>query len=380
MAPRRHRPRPSLPPRPDIVLLISVAVLVALGIVELASTSSAKVSFNGLPISLLFRKHITRVLAGCLGLLVAAKTDPERWQRYAKWMLIISFLLLLPPALRRLGVDLHLVCDEKNGAYRALCFGSFSFMPGEFVKVSFILWLAHFLSIHQRKPLKGKTFVIPLGMLGLAVLLLLFQPSFSTSLGLATVALLLLFIAGVRKVALFGIVLSGLLVMTLLTMGSEYRSKRVNGYGLPWKLDPMSLPYHPRESLIGLGHGWLIGAGIGQGRQKYGFLPEIHTDYPLAVVGEEMGFLGTSLVVLLFGVILYRGGRIALASSDRFRFLLAAGLTLNITIFAMINAGVTTALVPTTGQSLPFLSYGGAATMVNLVSIGMLDSVHRSNP
>jgi cell division protein FtsW len=158
-----------------------------------------------------------------------------------------------------------------------------------------------------------------------------------------------------------------------------YRSQRIRDYQPPWTCEPRSLSYHDRESLIALGVGGVSGRGIGQGHQAYGFLPEMHTDYPLASVGEELGFLGTAAVVLLFGVIFVRGMRIAVRSEDRFRSALAAGLTISLSLFAWINAGVTTTLLPTTGQTMPFLSYVGVGTVVSLTSVGILDAIHRSN-
>jgi len=376
---RRKRISPSRPPRSDFVLILAAGALVTMGIVELASITSAKVSLDGIPTSMIFRNHLVRVVAGCIAFYAGTRISPSLWATWSKPLLIVSLTLLFLPGLNRLGIHPPFVCNETNGAYRSLCIGTFSFMPGELFKLPLILWIARFLTSGRLKSEGYMATITPLIVLSAAVTALLLQPSFSTSIGLSIVAICILFLAGVKRLPVAFIVFMCVLAGGFIFGQSGYRNVRLREHSFSLSVDPRELPYHPRQSIIGLGCGGMWGAGLGQGRQPYGFLPEIHSDYPLSAIGEEMGFAGTSIVILFFCLILFRGFAIARNSMDSFSFLVACGLTLNITVFGLINVGVATAVLPPTGQVLPFVSYGGASTMTNLLSVGILDSIHRSN-
>lgn len=377
--PRRKRISPSRPPRSDLILIIAVGSLVTIGIVELASITSAKVSLDGIPTSMIFRNHLVRVFAGCLVFLAGTRITPTFWACWSKPLLFISLALVILPGLSRFGIHIPFVCKETNGAYRSLTIGPLSVMPGELFKLPLILWIARFLTSGRMNHAGYMSTVIPLVVLGIAVTALLLQPSFSTSVGISIVAVSMLFLGGVKRLPIAFLVFLCVLVAGLIFGQNGYRTIRLKEHSFTLSVDPRELSYHPRQSIIGLGCGGLWGAGLGQGRQPYGFLPEIHSDYPLAAIGEEMGFVGTAAVVIFFFLILHRGFSIARHSFDSFSFLVACGLTLNITVFGLINIGVATAILPPTGQVLPFISYGGASTMTNLLSVGILDSIHRNN-
>ncbi len=374
----RRRLSPSQPRRPDVVLLGAAGLLIVLGALELQSTGAVKAAVFGSRASLLSR-HLFRLSMGFFVFMIAAMKDPLSWRKYSKGLLLGSLMLLIPLVLSRIGLDLGTLCPERNGANRALSLGSISISPGEALKLTFVLWLANFLSLETIDATGVKARWIPIGVLGVATGLLLILPSFSTAAGLIILTTGILFLAGVPSAKLVKMVGVGLVTLSIALPLSGYRLQRFADYQAPWTCIPDEHSYHARQSLIALGSGGLYGRGIGNGIHAYGFLPEIHTDYPMAAVGAETGLLGSSIVVILFALVLFRGMKIAIDALDKFRFLLASGLTLSLTLFALVNAGVTTTLLPATGQTMPFLSYGGVSTVVSLFSIGVLDAIHRSS-
>ena len=200
-----------------------------------------------------------------------------------------------------------------------------------------------------------------------------------SSLVMVSILLGLLFLGGARLSHLSGLVLSLLPLVYVLIMQSGYRRRRLMSFLDPWE-DPTNAGFQLTQSFVALGNGGLAGVGLGEGRQKLFFLPEAHADFVLALVGEELGFLGTGLLMVLFAILLVRGFRIAGRAPDAFGRHLASGVTLLIGIQVLINAGVVSGLLPTKGLTLPLVSYGGSSLLVSLIAIGILLSVSRADP
>jgi cell division protein FtsW len=204
--------------------------------------------------------------------------------------------------------------------------------------------------------------------------LLLWEPDFGTTVVLGCVTFALLFVAGARLTYLFALIGAAAPVVAFLVWHSRYRLQRVMTFLDPWK-DPQGHGYQTVESLLGFGAGGSFGVGLGESHQKLFFLPAAHTDFILSIVGEELGFAGVAAVLLLFGVLVWRGIKAAHAAPDAFGCWLALGLTLLISLEALVNAGMALALLPTKGMALPFLSYGMTSVIASCLAAGILLSI-----
>jgi cell division protein FtsW len=259
-----------------------------------------------------------------------------------------------------------------NGTHRWIVLPFFQLQPSELAKPAVVLFLASFLAKKEDRINDLTTTLLPLGLV-LAVVagLVLLEPDFGTATTIILVAAGMVFAAGIslRRLALFSIALVPAAVA--LAFGAAYRRDRLFTFLNP-EADPLGKGFQAMQSLIALGTGGLKGLGIGNGRQKLFFLPEPHTDFIFSIIGEELGFLGASLLVLLFAFLVWRGYRVARLSGDRWEFYAALGFTLMIGIQALINVSVAVCLLPTKGLPLPLVSYGGSSLVASLIAVGML--------
>jgi cell division protein FtsW len=259
-----------------------------------------------------------------------------------------------------------------SGALRWIDLVFFSFQPSEVIKFTMILFLAHLLAKREEmiKDFFGGL-VPPLLLVGIVTAIIVLQPDLGTAIAIAGTAFIMLFAAGANLWHLAGIGAIGIGGVVGLTLSSPYRAQRLVAYLNPWK-DPHGIGFHIIQSLLAVGSGGLFGAGLGASRQKFFYLPQQFTDFIYAILCEELGFVGGVGVIVLFIIFAARGYRIALMAEDGFRSLLATGLVSWITLQALINMLVVVGLLPTTGIPLPFISYGGTATVVSLFSVGIL--------
>ncbi|MBI5286193.1 MAG: cell division protein FtsW [Deltaproteobacteria bacterium] len=250
--------------------------------------------------------------------------------------------------------------------------GFFTFQPSEVAKLMLVIYLAYSLS---QKVDRIKTFSI--GFLphiiisGLIILLILKEPDFGTAVVLGGITIFMMYIAGVRFTYLVTLFLITLPFIYLMITQVGYRMNRIMAFLNPWK-DPEGGGFQIVQSLLAFGAGGIWGVGLGEGRQKLLYLPEAHSDFILSVVGEELGLLGVSTILILYLFFLICGIRIALKAGDLFGSYLALGITLLITLQAIVNTGVVMGLLPPKGLALPFISYGGTSLVVNMVGVGIL--------
>jgi len=207
-------------------------------------------------------------------------------------------------------------------------------------------------------------------------LLILKEPDFSTSLIILGISFIMLFIGGTRIIQLFTLGIAAIPVGILILLKEDYRKVRLLSFLDPWR-DPLDSGFHIIQSLLALGSGGISGIGLGESRQKYFYLPDQHTDFIFSIIGEELGFIGTLIVIALFILILWRGFRIAINSVDQFGTLLAAGITAMIAFQSIVNIGVVTKMIPTTGLTLPFISFGGSSLIVTMFCVGILLNISR---
>lgn len=358
-------------PSIDLVLLAAVLALVALGLVMVFSASSiAAGATRGDPAYFLKRQLFGAALGLC-GLVAAVQLGPRRLFALVPFALLLSFALLVLVLVPGIG-------HAAGGARRWIRVAGYSIQPGELAKLALALYLARSMTKKREKVrLFTVGFLPPCLVTGAMVIFVLAEPDFGTCLILASVLCVMLFVAGTRISYLLGAAIVLLPLAWRLVVGSPYRMRRVLAFLDPWS-DRHGVGYQLAESLVGVGSGGVTGLGLGDSRQKLFFLPEAHTDFIFAIVGEELGLMGIATVVALFGVVLWRGLRAALRAKDPWGAYLAVAVTTLIGIQATVNMGVALGLLPTKGLTLPFVSYGGSSLVVLMTAAGVLLSVTTS--
>jgi cell division protein FtsW len=277
-------------------------------------------------------------------------------------LIILNTLLLVIVLIPGIGTKIL-------GARRWLVMGNFSLQPSEFLKISLSIYLASWLE--QKRP------ILPfLIFISLLLILIILEPDLGTGIIIVLTAFLVYFISGAPIKKLFFLSLLGLLLGGLIIFSSAYRRNRILTFLNP-AFDPLGRSYHIRQVLIALGSGGFWGVGLGNSRQKYQYLPEATTDSIFAVIGEECGFLGGSILISLFLLLIFLGFRIAVRAKDRFSRLLACSLTIFLGLQTFINLGAMVSLLPLTGIPLPFISYGGSSLLVSMAAIGILVNISR---
>jgi cell division protein FtsW len=270
-----------------------------------------------------------------------------------------------------------------NGAARRLSWGIFSLQPTDLARLATVIFLAWWLA---RNPPASRGFVhgvlTPLAVVAGVAGLILLQPNLSSAALLGITGFLMVFLAGARLVHLAIPVAAGLAGVAVTLATHPYQMKRIAtfiDFAVHGALDTRGSGWQLDQSLIALGSGGWLGRGIGGGLQKYLFLPEAHTDFIFSILGEELGLAGATMLLAAFALLLWRGMRASAKASEPFPYLLAAGLTLQIGLYALANLAVATGLAPTTGLPLPFVSYGGSALLANLAAAGLLYRVSAGN-
>lgn len=352
----------------DYWLVISIVLLVAIGVVMVYSSSAVFAADRFQDAYYFLKKELVFVgLGGCLAF-VAAKL-PYHWWRYMVYPLLgVSLLFVLlayVPSLRSVAA----------GAARWVQLGPLRFQPSELAKLAVIIFLAYSFEKKGDKMQRFGIGVLPhLFVGGLFMLLILGQRDFGSAFVIGCLLLCLLYTAGVRKVYLLALGLAALPLAYFAVANVAYRRQRILAFLDPWS-DRYGSGFQIIQSLISFHQGGVWGRGLGEGQQKLFYLPEAHTDFIAAVLGEELGLSGMLILLVLFGVFAVRGLRAAWRAPDLFGSYLALGITLLIAWQAMANLAVVMGLLPTKGMVLPFISYGGSSLLVTLLAVGILVNV-----
>jgi cell division protein FtsW len=355
-------------------LLGATLLLLAFGLVNLYSASAFLAQRQELPDTFYVLRQAVGAAAGLLLLVVVART-PYRWWRALAWPMVAAvwfalILMILPWT--------HGIAPEINGARRWLTLGV-TIQPSEFAKLAIIIWTAH-LAVKKQGAFRSLSQGLAPFLLiwGLLLLPVLFQPDLSTAFVIGMLGALTVFAAGAR-IGHFVFLAILLAPLALAQLGSGFRQDRMLAFQ-DMAGHSSAAGYQVHQSLIALGSGGMFGVGFGEGRQKFGFLPEPHNDFIFSMIGEEWGLLGAGFLILLYLVIVVVGFRIARRAPDLFGQLLAMGVTNLIALHAVLHMGVGLGLLPPTGLSLPLVSYGRSNLMVTLIGVGLLMSVARSVP
>lgn len=354
----------------DLPLLAVVLVLLAIGLAMVYSASGIR-ALDALdePRYFLFQQSIW-ALVGLVAMFVAARVDYHRYRPLALPALAISIVLLVAVLIPGVGTSV-------GGATRWIRVSSFAgVQPAELAKLALILYLAFWFS--ARRADMGRTSVtLPfLGIASLIVGLVIAEPDLGTSIVIVAIAFAMYFVAGARVREFAALGLLAVVAVSALAVIQPYRLQRILTFLDPWS-DPRGAGFQTIQSLYGLALGGPFGEGLGAGKEKFGFLPAAYTDSIFAVLGNELGLLGTLTVVVLFLILAFKGIRIALHAPDTAGALLATGITAWLGFQAWLNMAVVASLVPMTGITLPFISYGGSSLCVSLVAVGILLNVGR---
>ncbi|MBM7692362.1 cell division protein FtsW [Peribacillus deserti] len=355
---------------PDFILIIVTLGLLAVGLIMVYSASAiwADYKFND---SFFFAKRqILFAGVGILAMFFIMNVDYWTWRTWSKIILIVCFVLLIAVLIPGVGM-------VRNGSRSWIGVGAFSIQPSEFMKLAMIAFLAKFLSERQKYITSFKSGLLPaLSLVFVAFGFIMLQPDLGTGTVMTGTCIVMIFVSGARISHFSWLGLMGVAGFVGLILSAPYRIKRITSFLDPWQ-DPLGSGFQIIQSLYAIGPGGLFGLGLGQSRQKFFYLPEPQTDFIFAILSEELGFIGGSFVILLFALLLWRGIRISLGAPDLYGSFLAVGIIAMVAIQVMINIGVVTGLMPVTGITLPFLSYGGSSLTLMLMAIGVLLNISR---
>lgn len=355
----------------DLWMIAAVAGLLVIGTVEVYSSSAVYALKRFGNSSYFLWRQLGFVAVGVAALWLGSRTD-YRWLRRWTYTLLLGALVLLVGVLAA-GATI-------NGARRWFVFGPLSFQPVELAKIALIVFLAYSLSKKARKIRSFTVGFVPHCLIAAIMMsLVVMQPDLGSSIVLGATTLSLLFIAGSRLYWLVMSVLASAPVVYHFIVGSPWRLERLMAYFNP-EAYAGDKAYQIIQAGIAVGSGGITGAGLGQGRQQLGYMPEGHSDFILAGIGEELGFIGVAVVLLLVGVIVWRGALAATRARDPFGCYLAFGLVLSLALQTLFNTGVVLGVIPAKGITLPLVSYGGTSLITTMYGIGVLLSVARAAP
>ncbi len=360
--------------RGDRWILLLALVLTGVGLVMVYSSSSFTAFVRRGDENYFLRQQVLRTILG-LGVLWAAARwlGPRVLRKAAPWALGFACALL---------VVVIVMGHMSNGATRWLRLGMMSLQPTDLARIAAVLFLAWWL---DRRPVADHGFLRgllpPLAILGLVAGLILKQPNLSSAALLFATGFVMLFLSGAPLRYLAAPIAGGVGAVALALVTHPYMMRRVQTFAdfVTGRLDVRDAGFQLNQSLIAIGSGGLAGRGLGAGMQKLLFLPEAHTDFIFSILAEELGFIGTTALLVVVGLFLWRGMRVAARCSEPFACLVAGGLTVQIGLYALANVAVATGIAPTTGLPLPFVSYGGSALLVNLAAAGILYRISALN-
>ena len=355
-----------------IVLAATVAVLSVVGLMMVLSASSVE-AFRGYGGPwFFFLRQLVWVAIGALVMLVTATVDYRRWRRLVVPLMMTAFVLLVAVVIPGLGVTV-------SGSTRWLAFGPVRVQPSELAKLAVLLFAADLMArrgeagwVHD-----ARTTLRPILLTGgILAGLVLCQPDMGTAMVIVLILVVALFVGGVPLGQMSVLTVATSVGALVLGLGAGYRRARMFSFLRPFD-DFSNAGYQLSQSLVAFGTGSVAGVGLGASRAKWGFLPNAHTDFILAIIGEELGLLGSLFVLALFATFAVVGVRTALRAPDRFGAVMAAGVTAWVAGQAMVNMGAVTGMLPVTGVPLPFVSFGGSALVVTMGGVGILVNIAR---
>lgn len=354
----------------DKLLLLAVIAIIIFGIIMIYSASSIWAEYKYQDPFKFVKAQSAFFLLGLLCILIISKLDINILYKKANLILLICFILLVLVLIPGIG-------SIRNGSRSWFGIGSLGIQPSEFAKLGLIIYVAKYLA-NNRKIIKDvKKGVLPiLLVIGVFFVLIMLEPDFGTAMVIVLTLVVMIFISGVKLSFFIKVGLLGLLGIVGLIIVAPYRMERIVSFLNPW-VDPLGSGYQIIQSLYAIGPGGLLGQGFLNSHQKQFYLPEPQTDFIFSIISEEFGFLGILIVTSFIAFIFYRIIRIALKENNLFKKYLAFGLGFGIIIQSLLNIAVVIGLIPVTGVTLPFLSYGGSSLLISMISIGIILNISK---
>ena len=363
----------------DLPFLLLTVLLTAVGLMMLFSASFPSAYYETGDGAYYLKRQAIFAVLGFTAMAIAGKMNYQRWRGAAKLMVGLAIFLLILVIIPHVGIT-------KNNATRWLGIPNvFTFQPSEIAKLAIILYFADSISKKKEKMRDFRNGIVPyLAILAAFALLMLLEPHLSGTILIVGIGVVMMIVGGIPRwtvaAGVGGVAAAGILYVKLVESGViRYGAGRINMWKNPW-LDAQADGYQMCQSLISIGSGGLLGVGFGKSRQKFLFLPEEHNDFIFAIACEELGLIGACLIMLIFALLILRGFWIALHARDRFGTLLVVGIMTQMGLQTFLNIAVVTGLIPATGISLPFFSYGGTALALQLLEMGIVLSVSRQIP
>ncbi len=363
----------------DLPFLLLTILLTGIGLIMLFSASFPSAYYESGDGAYYVKRQALFAALGFIAMAVVGKTNYQRLRGTARFVVGIALFLLILVIIPGVGITI-------NNATRWLGFGSlFTFQPSEIAKLAVILYFADSISKKKEKMRDIRYGVVPyMVILAAFALLMLLEPHLSGTVLIVGIGVVMMIVGGIHGwlvgIGVGSVAVIGTLFVKLVESGViRYGASRIAMWKNPW-LDPQDTGYQMCQSLISIGSGGLLGVGFGKSRQKFLYLPEEHNDFIFAIVCEELGMIGACIIMLIFAMLILRGFWIALHARDRFGTLLVVGIMTQVGLQTFLNIGVVTSLLPATGISLPFFSYGGTALALQLLEMGIVLSVSRQIP
>jgi cell division protein FtsW len=356
------------------LLAVVTATMVVFGIASMYGAASLLAGKSGENIGLSYTiTQVTGAIMGGVALLIVSRVDYRLWQRFAWPMLLITVVFLIIPLLP----FTHGIAPLRNGARRWVDVGPVNFQPSELARLAIVIWCAMLAAKKGDQVRQFKKGVLPfLVVIGFVAGLILLEPNLSMATLVGLLGMMVLFTAGAKIGHFLLLAFGAVLLVANQIHDVEYRIRRFTAF-MDGGSATSEAGFQLAQSIIGFGSGRVLGLGFGEGQQKLGYVPYAYSDFLFSTIGEEWGFLGVLVVVLLFGLFCWMGFRIARTASDAFGQYLAVGLTAAIGISAFLHMAVTMGLMPTTGLTLPFMSHGRSSLMISLVGTGILINIGR---
>ena len=354
----------------DKLLLLAVIAIIIFGIIMIYSASSIWAEYKYQDPFKFVKAQSTFFLLGLLCIFIISKLDINILYKKANLILLICFILLVLVLIPGIG-------SIRNGSRSWFGIGSLGIQPSEFAKLGLIIYVAKYLA-NNRKIIKDvKKGVLPiLLVIGVFFVLIMLEPDFGTAMVIVLTLVVMIFISGVKLSFFIKVGLLGILGIVGLIIIAPYRMERIVSFLNPW-VDPLGSGYQIIQSLYAIGPGGLLGQGFLNSHQKQFYLPEPQTDFIFSIISEEFGFLGILIVTSFIAFIFYRIIKIALKENNLFKKYLAFGLGFGIIIQSLLNIAVVIGLIPVTGVTLPFLSYGGSSLLISMISIGIILNISK---
>ncbi len=353
----------------NTLLFVTTLLLTLIGVVMVFSASQAWAAFKFDDKYYYLWRQMIFATTGIIGMYVVSKIDYHIYKTNATKIFLIVLFLLIIVLLPGIGI-------VRGGARSWIGIGSFSIQPSEFMKIACIVLMSKYLSDYYADMKKPKYILLLLGVIILVFGVIMLQPDFGTGMVIVATSVIILFVSGVNLSYFLYLIIAGLGGVTLLIISAPYRLQRIFAFLDPWS-DPLGAGFQIIQSLYAIAPGGLFGVGFGNSIQKYFYLPEPQTDFIFAIILEELGFIGGVAILILYTTFLITSLNISFKANDLFGKFLALGITLTIFIQFFINIGVVIGLLPVTGVTLPFLSYGGSSLTVTLLGVGVILNISK---